>query len=260
MRCLNSLWRRQRLIACLELPCSKAYEFAVLGVQCTHEPFVDERKVRCRRCIVLPLVAALRRFVQAVGWLSHVKHRHRAPQTIPAVPSQSLFRSHGLFRCETISLRSQVAFEFAAPTCSARSQKPYFCLSHEVRIYDCTMCVTTKSRPTRILTSSARRLTKKTDEQKHMYWDIEVRATDMEKTKLSCEETTAAFQCRCADAVHNGYLACAVIHVIHCCQRFLDGQPQRSPALVNQAGPNVERADPFPGRSVVSSSKRTTCD
>ena len=47
---LKNLWRRQRLVACLELPCSKGYQFAVLGVHCTHEPFIDNRRVRCRRC------------------------------------------------------------------------------------------------------------------------------------------------------------------------------------------------------------------
>ena len=63
---LNSLWRRQSLIACLELPCSKGYQFAVLGVHCHLSTTVASDAggaVSASPCIVLPLVTAFRRYV-----------------------------------------------------------------------------------------------------------------------------------------------------------------------------------------------------
>ena len=45
-------WRRFRLLDCLKLPCAGGFQFAVLGVHRTHEPYVDSGRVRCRRCSV----------------------------------------------------------------------------------------------------------------------------------------------------------------------------------------------------------------
>ena len=49
---VKSSWRRSRLQACLKVPCSGGYQFAVLGVHRTHEPYVDGGRLRCRRCSV----------------------------------------------------------------------------------------------------------------------------------------------------------------------------------------------------------------